>query len=102
MYRTSTTYPDQIWISQGAINSSDLRDQKIQVEQWTSRRVPYLGRLPFTDKYTKNWNQEGKGRDENVDEKRKRADGEVYEENYVERVEKVGEGVQAKGETENE
>ena len=102
MYRTSTTYRDQIWIPQGATDDAELRDRKLQVEQWTCRRVSYPGGLPFTNKYTKNWNQEGKGKDENVDEKRKRTDGEVYDENYVERVEKVGEGVQAKAEIENE
>lgn len=42
------------------------------------------GESSFTNKYTKNWNQEGKGKDENVDEKRKKTDGEVYDENYVE------------------
>lgn len=103
MYRTSTTYAGQIWIPQGAIDDSNLRDQKLQVEQWTSRRVPYLGGLPFTDKFVRNWSSNGEGKDESTE--KKRMEGEVYDENYVEkmeRVEKVGESVQARAENENE
>lgn len=77
MYRTSSGFPGVMLIPQGVVDDEELRDRKLEVEQWTCRRVEYLGRLPFTEKFVRNWNPHGEGKEE-------------------EGVERVGEGVQGK------
>lgn len=55
MYRFSFGYPGLLWIPQGVINDAEF---KLEIEQWTCRRVAYLGGLPFTDKFEKNWSSD--------------------------------------------
>ena len=69
MYRTSSGFPGVVLIPQGVVDDEELRDRKLEVEQWTCRRVAYLGGLPFTEKFVRGWNPMGEGREEGGEEK---------------------------------
>ena len=116
MYRISSGYTGLLFIPQGVVDDPELRDSKLDVEQWTCHSVPYLGVSPFTEKFEKNWYPEekvervGEGfRDGKIPQEEigpvERVGGGVRDgkilvdgtQEDIERVERVGEGLQVDG-----
>lgn len=62
MYRIYSSLPDLLSIAQGVVADTELRDCKVDAEQWTRQPNPYMRPLPYTEKFEKNRSSDEGGR----------------------------------------